>query len=510
MTLATMKGDFSRDTFDPAQQITRVLLAQRRLIVDADWNEQSAIFLNYLRALASDIIGWHGGPNIGQKNAHEPDTGAFAIQLENNNNLTIVGNGGRYYVDGLLLEELKSRSGQTPIAPEIVNNNAPPTLNRLVYLDIWERHVTSLAEPMQPDPAFGGLETSTRVKLEFRAKILRTAKDNVFVKAIDKGDDFRNLKVQQGQAADDTTDPVIDSRPLDDQGLLPTLAAWTTPPPGKNEPCGSGNTTAASGYTGLENQLFRVEIHQGGKSLWTGDRTDDGTPTGKAVQTGGFPKVDPKIPPVTFKYSIDNGAIVYRVKDLSTGSTNSLTLAAAWRDESRAIKPQSWIEILDENQDAGTLVYVRDVKKKNGVVRITFTLQPDNPPKSAESYKPSFPDAKNGSVIVRRWDHHARKSFPQNQGGIVVQGVFKDDTWTSNDIPLQDGILIRLTLPKNAEFRPGDHWLIPARAATQNILFPAVENPQPARYLRHYYAPLAILDGQALFDLRKAISLATS
>ena len=38
-----MKGDFTRDTFDPRNNYTSVLMQQGRAQVDADWNEQAAI-----------------------------------------------------------------------------------------------------------------------------------------------------------------------------------------------------------------------------------------------------------------------------------------------------------------------------------------------------------------------------------------------------------------------------------------------------------------------------------
>ena len=38
-----MKGDYSRDTFDPAKHFTRVLMQQGRVQLDADWNEQAAL-----------------------------------------------------------------------------------------------------------------------------------------------------------------------------------------------------------------------------------------------------------------------------------------------------------------------------------------------------------------------------------------------------------------------------------------------------------------------------------
>ena len=54
-----MKGDFSRNTFDPRKHFTRVLMQQGRVQLDADWNEQAAILLHYVRTLAADLIGPH-------------------------------------------------------------------------------------------------------------------------------------------------------------------------------------------------------------------------------------------------------------------------------------------------------------------------------------------------------------------------------------------------------------------------------------------------------------------
>ena len=62
-----MKGDFSRDTFDRHHHFSRVLMQQGRVLLDADWNEQTAIVLHYLRTLAADIIGPRGGPGDGFK-----------------------------------------------------------------------------------------------------------------------------------------------------------------------------------------------------------------------------------------------------------------------------------------------------------------------------------------------------------------------------------------------------------------------------------------------------------
>ena len=60
-----MKGDFTRDTFDPHNHFSRVLMQQGRVQLDADSNEQTAILLHYMRTLAKDILGPHAGPADG-------------------------------------------------------------------------------------------------------------------------------------------------------------------------------------------------------------------------------------------------------------------------------------------------------------------------------------------------------------------------------------------------------------------------------------------------------------
>src|SRR5439155_2528491 len=57
-----MKGDFTRDSFDPTRDFTRVMMQQGRPQLDADWNEQVAIFWQFWRNFISDVVGPHAGP----------------------------------------------------------------------------------------------------------------------------------------------------------------------------------------------------------------------------------------------------------------------------------------------------------------------------------------------------------------------------------------------------------------------------------------------------------------
>ncbi|WP_322770063.1 DUF6519 domain-containing protein, partial [Frankia sp. Cr1] len=66
-----MYGDFSRLTFAPDKHFSAVLSQQGRVTLDSDVNEQALLVQHFLRTLAADVIGPHGGP--GQ---------SFAIRLE--------------------------------------------------------------------------------------------------------------------------------------------------------------------------------------------------------------------------------------------------------------------------------------------------------------------------------------------------------------------------------------------------------------------------------------------
>src|SRR5690349_11898910 len=166
-----MKGDFTRDTFDPSNHFTRVLSQQGRVQLDADMNEQTAILLHYLHALAVDLIGPHGGPaditRINQnkqeeliqlncgfeiiategriKQLPEADTKKNdLIDLLKKSKPPLLLGKGRYYVDGILAENPEYIAFSDQPGYPFLDNGGDLQGNYLIYLDVWVRHLTSL------------------------------------------------------------------------------------------------------------------------------------------------------------------------------------------------------------------------------------------------------------------------------------------------------------------------------------------------------------------------------
>src|SRR6266513_167098 len=109
-----MKGDFTRDTFDPVKHYQQVLMQQGRAQLDADWNEQEALGQHRDQTTTADIIGSCGGPADGCAFSVFTDTTKLSpaekMHLTDLNVSTPLAAGdfflsaGHYYVDGILCE----------------------------------------------------------------------------------------------------------------------------------------------------------------------------------------------------------------------------------------------------------------------------------------------------------------------------------------------------------------------------------------------------------------------
>ncbi|HEY2069691.1 MAG TPA: DUF6519 domain-containing protein [Rhizomicrobium sp.] len=101
-----MKADFTRITYRPGNNYSRVLMQQGRAQLDSDWNEQGTLTIGTIRQLAADLIGAHGGPLAGSvpgANAAPVPAPAFAaLPLPTPGTADFLLLPGHYYVDGIL------------------------------------------------------------------------------------------------------------------------------------------------------------------------------------------------------------------------------------------------------------------------------------------------------------------------------------------------------------------------------------------------------------------------
>lgn len=238
-----MKGDISRSTFDPRKHYDGVWMQQGRVQLDADWNEQQSINQYRMKTQGIDVIGQSGAPSFNP---------GFLIEVENGD--LKIGK-GRYYVDGILCENdddiFYTSQPDLPLASlqNLASQfDSDQIDSALVYLDVWQRHITSLEDPYIKENALIGADTATRTKTVWQVRILPLAKSASGLQPV-CGSDIPEWS--------DLIKPRIDPSTPDTN---PTLNVRTMPPTSP----GACILSPSAGYQRLENQLYRVEIHRGG------------------------------------------------------------------------------------------------------------------------------------------------------------------------------------------------------------------------------------------------------
>ncbi len=433
-----MKGDFTRNTFDPAKQFTRVLMQQGRVQLDADTNEQTAILLHYLQTLAADLIGPYGGPqgNGGFQITPVTDRGKITdLQIGN----------GRYYVDGILCENPAHYDKDGKPIPvtyygeahyTVDNRQSPlPDVPFLVYLDVWERLITAVEDDTIREVALGGADTAARAQVVWQVKVTNKTANGGNIPAAEPAEGWPAWVEANWSGWHDLWQP-------ENRGQLKARAQQ-----GGGQPDNACITPPDARYRGAENQLYRVEIHDGGTA-------------GSA----------------TFKWSRDNGSVIFPIRRLSGKVAVVEGLAGNGRF---ALQPGDWVEIVDDNYilqgRAEPLLKVSNVDY--GDMRVTLESAP------ASTHGQDL----TKHLLLRRWDHKA--DDPKRDVLTVKEGA-DNNGW----FDLEAGIQIQYQ--SGATYRNGDYWLIPARTATGDVEWPGpVDNPDllPPHGVTHHYAPLAII-----------------
>jgi Family of unknown function (DUF6519) len=512
-----MKADLTRNTFDPLKRYTSVLMQQGRVQVDADWNEQAAILLRYIRALAADLVGPTGKP---QYNA-----GFSLTEIGSGSTEDYAISPGHYYVDGILCE-----TGSSPIPGTVITQSSATieievsalavdgaALQPQSYVEITDGNQAVITQVTSVGTSGGQLTvtltalgsnpptlTETSVQLRIVSTYL-TQPDYPIVNSIPsitpntqyefyldvwerlvtyvEDDSIREVALGGAETAARTKlvcqvktlppqaappSPSSDLRAQIENGPRGSLKAIAAQQSTSTDPC---VISPQASYRGPENQLYRVEIHNPGAA---------GT--------------------ATFKWSRENGSVVFPILSFSvtTGNapTTTVMLESLGRDDRFGLSEGDYVEIQNDdyvlqNLYTGTLLQVQSIATSP----LRVTLQGAPPPylKPDPSKHP----------LLRRWDQTqgdpaegGTQLAPDNAIYIVEP---TDNSW----ITLEDGIQIQFQAPSTGSaansYRTSDYWLIPARTATGNIEWPqtpatsttpAAPIAKPPDGVTHHYALL--------------------
>jgi hypothetical protein len=442
-----MSFDLSRIRFDAHRDFLGVVMQQGRVQLDADWNEWVAQVARRIQAGALDTFAGNVVPRITPDGFRiEADGGALRIGA------------GRIYVDGLLAENhgaapdtweprLAELSGSLPLnysaQPYYPNPPALPDGGpHLVYVDVWQRELSAVNMPDLVEKAVG-VDTTGRLQTVWQVKVLA-----------DVGD--------ISCATDDQDIPGW----LD--AIAPSAARLSTAtgvPDFEPDPC---QVPPAAGYRGLENQLYRVEVHSGGA-------------LGEA----------------TFKWSRDNATVASRVSHINP-ARDRITVESIGRDDVLRFHDGDWVEVSDDWLELHNLPgELRRIRVAGGVDETARTLEFDVALSAG-----LFPtDAQQATETarntrVRRWD---QSGLVRREDGSEAQNL--NDPLATGEITipapgtrlfLEHGILVTFDLePDGGLFHSGDSWVFAARSVDASI---ELLEQAPPLGIHHHFARLAVID----------------
>ncbi|HEY3757402.1 MAG TPA: DUF6519 domain-containing protein [Opitutaceae bacterium] len=471
-----MSFDNSRIIFNSWKDYLGMISQQGRVQLDSDWNDFQAEYLRRTQVGMLDAIGEL--PYQAMYPAALPNSFLITPQTSATGTSQILIGAGRIYVDGLLAENhgpMGADAAPTSIAQwdavlaELSNTYPgagfvgvdylaqpyypnPPAIGAgpyLVYLDVWQRAITYLQDPDLVDVAVG-VDTTGRLQTVWQVRLLDVS---------------------------GATSPVQCSTP---KASIPGWTGATQPSGGQlttkpvsTTPSGPCVLTPTTGYTGQENQFYRVQIHQGG---------DFGT--------------------ATFKWSRDNGSVMTGVLGINNGAKNTagkpatlLSVQSLGRDQVLGFNKGDWIEIIDDdlelNGQAGELHLIDSVSPSAKTITLVDTLANTG----------DFP-LTGGLTDPTR---HTRIIL-WSQQGTIYQSDFTTVVATlgqasvGGDIPLsgpniqivlENGVTAAFSLdPSLGKFQVGDFWTFAARTFDGSV---ELLRQAPPRGIHHHYAALAVV-----------------
>jgi hypothetical protein len=474
-----------------------VVMQQGRVQLDSDWNEWLAEIARRIQAGTLDILGLAGVPS----------TTPFGFKVNafvsgTTPHVTI--GAGRIYMDGLLVENHGplpappwnpvnsewSEPPQAPIAwdpalgewsgaPQIpgvteadVDYTQQPYLPGallpsgngpfLVYLDVWQREVSALQDPGLVEKAVG-VDTTGRLQTVWQVKLL----------------DISSVSGVTCSTPDTSIGPwesIIQPSSSQLSNGLVQLA-----------PSGNCALTPAASYTGLENQLYRIEIHQPG------------------IASAAIPASPLPAGTATFKWSRENASVATAVTGISTvtnsagNNASQLTVQSLGRDQVLGFNPGDWIEIADDYLELnfqqlnsaglpGEMHQIVSIDPTAKTIVLDSTVSATNFP--VQSGGATYPYR---HTRIRRWDQKGTVYLSDGAtpwfdldsplgGGATAGSVGIPVPSAGTSVLLEDGIVV--SFPEGNAFRPGEYWTFAARSSDGSV--ETLTNAPPAGTLHHY------------------------
>lgn len=469
-----MGGDYSKDGFDALRDFAGVFLQQGRPVLDSDWNEMVRVLERRIRAGTVDTFGRAVVPRETEAGFHIRH-GTAGLEI----------GPGRLYLDGMLVENHGNAdfgaegAGPAPVfdrgsgaatdplgvldemtsAPEGYVRYAdqpwwpvPDSLPTsggpyLAYLVAWQRELTPVKQPLLLDPALGGVDSATRWQTVWQVRLLG------------------------GIGTDATCATPEDDLAGWPETIAPSTARLTTRTVAVDEPENPCLVPPTDGYSGLENQFYRVEIHQTGQ-------------TGAQAEAW-------------FKFSRENGSVAAAIESFDSPA-DTITLRTLGRDEILRFHPGDWVEITDDRREfahrSGQILKVMAVREDTREVDLSGTVEADLIP--------------TGTADDTAADRHSRL-IRWDQKGVVRNAADNSEWWNLDaetpgappgviPVPpagtvllLEAGITVAFSTAEGAgRYRDLDAWSFWARTAGTQI---QELTEAPPHSVQRHYCKLAVL-----------------
>src|ERR1041384_5345244 len=184
-----MKGDFSNWRDERKQNFNGVLHQQGRVLLDADWNAQTAITNGWQDTAGRDII----GAGVAAVPADQADGFKIkaAVHAAGSSRVQLTVAPGRVWADGLLAELFSEPNPdvtgevtrwatyltppvQTPGAVASGAGGIASGIRDAVVLEVWREEINGFQLPgLLIEPALGGPDTTERVHTSMAFRLFR-------------------------------------------------------------------------------------------------------------------------------------------------------------------------------------------------------------------------------------------------------------------------------------------------------------------------------------------------